>query len=82
MNDSVEGAARQKGLSGAAVGQVNLHPLGTDARDGLDSVEDFSASIVEVVGEDYAVAAGNEVDGGVRADVAKASGDEDGLHLL
>ena len=82
VNDSVEVATSQKGLGSAAISQIDVHPLGADARDGLDSVEDFSAGIVEVVGEDYAVAAGDEVDGGVRADVAEASGDEDRLHLL
>ena len=82
MYDSIKASAGQKGFGGAAVSEVDLDPLGANARNGLDAVEYFGAAVVEVVGQNYAVAAGDEVHGGVRADVAKAPGDENGFHLL
>ena len=82
MYDSIKASAGQKGFGGAAVSEVDLDPLGANARNGLDAVEYFGAAVIEVIGQNYAVAAGDEVHGGVRADVAKAPGDENGFHLL
>ena len=82
VNDSVKVATPQKSLGGSLVGKVDLNPLGANARNGLDAVEYLSSGIVQVVSQNNSVAAGDEVHGGVRADVAKAPGDENGFHLL
>ena len=82
VNDSVEMAVGEEGLGRGSVGQIDIDPLGADARNGFDAVEHFGPRVVEVVGQDHAVAAGNQVHGGVRADVAEAAGYKYGLHLL
>ena len=82
VNDSVEMAVGEEGLGRGSVGQIDIDPLGADARNGLNAVEHFGPRVVEVVGQDHAVAAGNQVHGGVRADVAEAAGYKYGLHLL
>jgi hypothetical protein len=65
-------------LASAASSHVDLVERRRLAGDALDPAHGFDLAVDEVVDDHDVVAVVEQLDGGVRADVARTAGDEDG----
>ena len=86
MDDGRDRVRSEHGIEGTSIANVafdEAHPALVNVGDAADTLDNRAAAVRKVVGYDHLVAGRKQLDAGVRADGARAAGDQDGLlHAL
>jgi len=79
VDDGVDGLVGEKAAQCGAIADVADNQIWPLAGDLLDTVNDFSLAVAEVVEDNHLVTRFKQLHDGVRTDVAGTAGHEDGL---
>ena len=80
MNDGIDGLVSEQAAQDGALADVADNQIWPLAGDLLDTVNDLSFAVAEVIEDNHFVTRFEQLHDGVRTDVAGTAGNEDGLY--